>query len=149
MCTTTVAVSADMQLRAAAQPTRATAQLALIHAWIDPNLFLESSLWLRSEMRQPLSTRLSSQHLTPSARYVFNLLFKAIVITDCFVNSVFYSCLFITRPPTSLYYITYSHNVFPYLKWKHIGIRHTPCLISDFWLSFLMSISGTASANNH
>ena len=60
-----------MQLRATAQPTRATAQLALIHAWIDTNLILESSLWLRSEMRWPLSTRLLSQHLTPSARYVF------------------------------------------------------------------------------
>ena len=51
MRTTTVTMSADTQLRAAAQPTRATAQLVLIHAWIDTNLFLESSLWLRSEMR--------------------------------------------------------------------------------------------------
>jgi len=134
MRTTTVTVSADTRLRATAQPTRANAQLVLIHTWIDTNLFLESSLWLRSEMRRPLSTRLLSQHLTPSARYVFNPLFKAIVITDCFVNSVSYSCLFVTHPPTSLYYITYSHNVFPYLKWKHI-LRKLWSILQQFPLS--------------
>ena len=96
-------------------------------------------------MRRLLSTRLSSQHLTPSARYVFNLFIQGSRHNILLRQLSILQCLFVTHPPTS--YTTY----FTHTLYCHTSIGNASesgARVPDFcarflifWLSFLTSIS--------
>jgi len=91
---------------------RATALLTSIHTWINTNTSnFRFPLWLRSETRVLLSSKLSSQQLTLSARYVFTQHQKALVITAPSIYIVL--LLSFSSPshplPYNTYYIALMH----------------------------------------
>ena len=142
-CTTTVAVSTDMRLRAPAQLVSKS-----IHTWIDIHawhIYFYIPLSYGWGVRREFSFLQGSRLNTPSARYVFTHQ-KALVKTAHSINTLLYLCLFVTLPPTSYLHYSSTH-VLPYLEWKSVGIGHAPRPISDFLAIFLSS--QTASANVH
>ena len=125
-----------LQPRATAQPYWAAAQLTLIHAWIDTNLFLEPPFMAEEwDETTPFHKALSStsHSLRQECTQSFiqgshdNMLLCLLSILQC---------LFITLTHF-LYYIVYSHTSIG--NASELGARHAWFLI--FWSSFLTSIS--------
>jgi len=92
MCTTTVTVSADMWLRAAAQLVSES-----IHTWINIHvwhIYFYIPLWLRSETRVLLSARLLSQHSLPQPG-MFSLI-RGLSLKQLTPSMQYYICVFLS-----------------------------------------------------
>ena len=81
-------------------------------------------------MRRLLSTRLLSQHLTPSARYVFNLFIQGSCHNMLLRQLSILQCLFVTHPLPILHILLTRCIAIPRLETRWNRVR--ACPISDF-----------------